>query len=192
MGSLVTLAGQVLAEAPTAEQPPEDYQAGWRGAQGPAAAGWGAQEEPQPQGPTGSQGPARTRTQRQARSRAGGMSELATALEFTEEQRAAWRIMMADIRGRCYSPDSQQGNETFLLLAAVVEGDPGDSAGLHAGVDQLMEARRTAAHCMLDEVIEFNAVLDDRQRALIVERVQQQRARREAWYRSWSEQAPSE
>ncbi len=95
--------------------------------------------------------------------------------------------MVADIRSNCATARQAQTDTTLELLVAAVSAEDPASEALHAQVEEQLEARREAAHCMLNEVIEFQATLTPEQRSAIAERVEKLEARREAWLDAWSQ-----
>jgi Spy/CpxP family protein refolding chaperone len=134
---------------------------------------------------------------RSARGRGMGMSggqgrgrswaNIADELDLSDAQRQAWQAMISDIRADCATNRLQQGDTTLELLGRVASTDEVDAEALHAQVETRLDAQREAAHCVLNEVLEFQATLTPEQRGAIAERVTEAQERRKAWLDAWTE-----
>jgi hypothetical protein len=139
--------------------------------------------------PSRSRGAARGRSQASERGRGQGRSwaALADGIDITPEQEQAWQQMMTDIRGRCVTERLEQGESTIEMMMVAIGQEEQSAEELHAQIEAGLEARRTASHCVLEEVLEFREQLEPEQRAALAERISQLQSRRRAWLEAWSE-----
>jgi hypothetical protein len=129
----------------------------------------------------------RAQAHERGRSQSRTWATLAEGIDISPEQEQAWQQMMSDIRARCVAERLERGDSTFEVMMVAISGETLSDEELHARVEESLEARRTASHCVLEEVLEFRAQLEPEQRAALVERVGQLQSRREAWLEAWSE-----
>jgi Spy/CpxP family protein refolding chaperone len=102
---------------------------------------------------------------------------MAEELELSDEQLERLEAVRELMRERRQERRDRRGTGYSVVMDALDDGQV-DPDGIHASIDERLDAKRATAHAVADEMIGFYESLDEEQRATMAEQMEERRGQR--------------
>jgi Spy/CpxP family protein refolding chaperone len=106
------------------------------------------------------------------------LAALLDDLDLTEAQQAEAEALKAELRETFQAHRGEHERDMDTAIAAL-QADPVDARAIHNLIDARHKSMIATAHDMADAVLEFYGTLDATQRAVLLDRIERARERRE-------------
>ncbi len=107
---------------------------------------------------------------RMAQGPMGRLGALVQELDLTEDQQARAKQIRADVREIATAQKGDRGEDLEGLMEAL-QARPADARTVHALIDSRQARRVEMAHSFADAALELWGILDDEQRAIVLDRM---------------------